>query len=303
MSARGGFTLIELVVAMAIGLAVGGLIHGQLVRGQRVARAQAERMAMQENVRAAALVLTGELGAIGYDEITPAASAALGYPVAVRSDLLATAPGAVSYLAARGEGRVCGVATGPPAAILIAESTWASLRAPRSTDTLLAFVESDPATAADDAWVHLGVVAVAGSACPGGEAAMAIRVGAPAPLDSAALAGITPGSPVRLVEVMEMRYYRSGGRSWFGMRSVSAGEAITPVAGPLADSSAAVRGLTLFYRDAADAPASDPSAVRAVEIALLGVTDRPIHGRRPDRASVDSFALTTRVTLRNALGP
>ena len=41
-----------------------------------------------------------------------------------------------------------------------------------------------------------------------------------------------------------MRYYQSGGKSWFGMRSVGTGEAITPVAGPLADSSASVRGLT-----------------------------------------------------------
>ncbi len=57
------------------------------------------------------------------------------------------------------------------------------------------------------------------------------------------------------------------------MRSVSTGEAITPVAGPLADSTAGVRGLTLVYRDAADVPTSDPAAVRAVEIALLGVTE------------------------------
>jgi hypothetical protein len=164
-------------------------------------------------------------------------------------------------------------------------------------------VESDPATAADDAWIHLGVVSVAGSSCPGGEAAIAIRVGAPAPLDPATLARITPGSPIRLAEGMQMRYYEAGGKSWFGMRSVSTGEAITPVAGPLADSTAGVRGLTLLYRDAADMPTSDPAAVRAVEIALLGVTDQPIHGRDVRRALVDSFALTTRVALRNAPGP
>jgi hypothetical protein len=102
---------------------------------------------------------------------------------------------------------------------------------------------------------------------------------------------------------MQMRYYRSGGKSWFGMRSVSTGEAITPVAGPLADSTASVRGLTLVYRDATDALTSDPAAVRAVEIALVGVTDQPVHGRDPRRPPVDSFALRTRVALRNALRP
>lgn len=300
MNARGGFTLVELMVALVLGLMVGGLVHRMLLHGQRLARAQAERIALQENVRAAALVLSAELGAIGYDEITPEASAALGYPVALRSDLIAIAPGAVTYLAGRGQARVCGIT---PSEILVPESSWAPLRAPRSTDSLLTFVESDPATAADDAWIHLGVLSVAASSCPGGGAALALRIAAPAQLDPAVLSRITPGSPVQLAEVMQMRYYKSGGKSWFGMRSVSTGEAITPVAGPLADSTAGVRGLTLLYHDGAGAPTSDPAAVRAVDIALLGVTDQPIHGRDLRRALVDSFALTTRVALRNALGP
>ena len=50
------------------------------------------------------------------------------------------------------------------------------------------------------------------------------------------------------------------------------------------------------------APTSDPASVRAIEIALVGVTDVPIHlrGIRPE---VDSFALTMRVTLRNGVRP
>ena len=302
MRARRGFTLVELVVALVLGLMVGGLVHRMLLHGQRLARAQAERMALQENVRVAALVLAGELGGLGSYEITPEASAALGYPAAIRSDLVAIEPGAVTYLAGRGSGRVCGVAPGLPA-IVVAESSWESPRAPRATDSLLVFAESDPATASDDAWIHLGIVSAGAGSCAGGQAGIAIGVAAPAPLDPAALARVTLGSPVRLAEVMQMRYYRSGGKSWFGMRSVGTGEAITPVAGPLADSSAGVRGLTLVYRDAADAPTSDPAAVRAVEVALVGVTDQPVHGRDPRRPLVDSFALTTRVALRNALRP
>ncbi len=300
VSGRRGFTLVELTVALVLGLMVGGLVHRQLLHGQRLARAQAERMALHDNVRVAALVLAGELSSIGYDEITAEASAALGYPAALRSDLLVIEPGAVTYLAGRGGGRVCRVAPGPLSEIVVAQSSWESPRAPRATDSLLVFVESDPATAADDAWIHLGIGAAPAGSCPGGGSGIAFRVAAPAALDPAALARITPGSPARLAEVMQMRYYRSGGASWFGMRSVSTGEAITPVAGPLADSSASVRGLTLAYRDAADAPTTDPAAVRAIEIALLGVTDQPIHGRDLSRPVADTFALTTRVALRNA---
>ena len=303
MSARRGFTLVELAVALVLGLLVGGIIHRTLLQGQRLARAQFERLALNENVRVAALVLAGELGGIGYDEITPEASSALGYAEAIRSDLLAIAPGAVTYLAGRGGGYVCGVLPGPAAQVVMEESSWESPRAPRATDSLLVFAESDTATGSDDAWIHLGIVSVGAGSCPGGAAGVAVQVAVPAPLDPAVLARVTSGSPARLAEVMQMRYYESGGRSWFGMRSVSTGEAITPVAGPLADSTSGVRGLTLAYRDAADGPTWDPAAVRAVEIALLGVTSQAIHGRVPGRALVDSLALATRVAPRNGLRP
>jgi len=303
MNARRGFTLVELVVAMALGLMVGGLVHRVLLHGQRLARAQAEWMALSENVRTAALVLAGELGEIGYDEITPEAAVALGSPAAVRSDLFAIEPGAVTYLAARGGGRVCRAAGSPQPEIVIEASTWESLRAPRATDSLLVFAEGNPATGSDDAWIHLGVVSAGQGICPGGETGIALVVAAPAPLHPAALDLVTPGSPVRLTEVMQMRYYRAGGKSWFGMRSVSTGEAVTPVAGPLADSGAGVRGLTLVYRDAADGSTSDAAAVRAIEIALVGVTEYPIHRRDPRRPLVDSLVLTTRVAPRNGLRP
>src|SRR5688500_221644 len=97
-----GFTLIELLVAIGLGMLVMGLVHRQLLHGRRVARAQLERMAMQDNVRVAAIVLAGELGAVGADEVTPEAGAALGIPAELRTDLRDLRPGAVTYLAARG---------------------------------------------------------------------------------------------------------------------------------------------------------------------------------------------------------
>jgi prepilin-type N-terminal cleavage/methylation domain-containing protein len=300
---RRGFTLVELMVALAVGLLVAGLVHRQLLLGRRHARAQFERMAMQDNVRAAALVLAGELEPIGYDEITPEAAAALGVPAELRTDLLSVQPGAVSYLATRGAGYTCGTAPGPSAEILIAEAIWRAPRAPRATDSLLVFVESDPGTDADDAWIHFGVMSAGGGSCPAGEPALAIRVAIPAPFSPAVFSRMSAGAPVRLMEVMEARYYASGGRSWLGLRSVGTGEAITPFAGPLADSASGVRGLTLRYLSATDASTSDPAAVRAVEFALVGVTEEPIHGRHVLRPSVDSFALTTRVAPRNGLRP
>ena len=300
---RRGFTLVELMVALVLGTMVAGLIHRQLLHGRRLARAQLERTALQDNVRVAALLLAGELAPLGYDEVTPEAAAAMGAAVELRSDLRTLGPGAVTYLALRGAGHVCGAAPAPTAEIVIASHLWRAHRAPRSTDSLLVLVENDPATNADDAWIHLGVLSSVASSCPSGEAGVVIRVGVPASLAPEVLERITAGSPARLAEVMQIRHYASGGKSWLGMRSVSTGEAITPVAGPLADSTATVRGLTLRYLDARGAPTSEPSAVRAVEAELIGVTDQPIQGRDMRRALIDSFALTTRVTLRNAPRP
>ncbi len=279
MSHRRGFTLVELAFALVLALLFGGVVHGLLLRGQRLARAQAERMALHDNVRVAALVLAGELAS---------------------ADLLAVEPGAVTYLAVRGGGRVCGASPGPPAEVVVEGSSWTSARAPRATDSLMVFVESDSSTGSDDAWIRLGIAPAGAGSCPGGEGGIVFQVVAPPPLGPAALSRVTPGSPARLAEVMQMRYYRSGGKSWLGMRSVSTGEAIQPVAGPLADSAAGVRGLTLSYLDAAGGQTADPAAVRGVDIALVGVTDQPIHGRDLRFAAVDTFALSTRVALRNA---
>jgi prepilin-type N-terminal cleavage/methylation domain-containing protein len=303
MTRRHGFTLIELMVALGMGLLAAAVTHGLLVSGQRLSRTHAERAALYDNVRAAAHILAAELGPLGRDEITPDVSAILGYPAEIRSDLMAIEQGAVTYLAGRGQGVVCGTSTAP-AEIRVPQSHWQSPRAPRATDSLLVLAEGDSSTAADNVWLHLGVLATAGGTCPDGRAALVFRVGVPPSLDPAlGLRRVSVGAIARLAEAMQLRYYESGAEWWLGMRSVSTGEAITPVAGPLADSTDAVRGLTLTWLDAWGAPTDVISQVRAVDVALRGVTGRPIHARNPARAEIDSFGLAARIVLRNAAGP
>ncbi|MBA3258765.1 MAG: hypothetical protein H0T68_04780, partial [Gemmatimonadales bacterium] len=97
--------------------------------------------------------------------------------------------------------------------------------------------------------------------------------------------------PVRLFEIMELQYYPQGGQAWLGMRSVSRGEAIQPLIGPLADSTATARGFTLGYLDRNDNATAALSDVRTITIGLRGVS------------AVDSLSLTTRVALRNMMRP
>ena len=75
----------------------------------------------------------------------------------------------------------------------------------------------------------------------------------------AAVAGV----PLRVFEVMELRFYPSGGSWWLGARSVSAGENIQPVAGPFGSD-----GFLLELLDADGTATVDPTQARLVRARL-----------------------------------
>ena len=94
-----------------------------------------------------------------------------------------------------------------------------------------------------------------------------------------------------------MQYYTSGGKSWLGMKSLSAGGVIEPVAGPLADSTRGQRGMTLEYLDRNDAATATLAAVRAIRLSLRGVTDEKTYRSGGQSGAVDTLSMTARVAL------
>ena len=95
---------------------------------------------------------------------------------------------------------------------------------------------------------------------------------------------------------MQLKLYSSGGRHWLGARSLSAGETIQPVLGPLT-----ATGLALTYLDSTGAPTSDPRRVRSIAVTLHAVTDRLVRSgaaEGPLALAQDSGGAL--VTLRNA---
>ena len=307
MPNRRGFTMIELMMALVLTLLVGAVTYQLLVNNQRVSRAQNSHVSMQDNVRAGALIVANELREVGYDDISAAATLSLTYaPLKPnRTDLVSIAPGAVSYFAMRGIAFVCGLVSGAPSKVIVRRSTASALRAPVATDSLFLYVESENKTATDDAWVHLGIAgAPAAQNCNDGSAGLAFTVGFPAGLTAVTVfPKVVLGGPVRLAEVMRLSYYPSGGKSWLGMQSVSAGGAIEPMVGPLADSTAGQRGFTLGYLDKNDAPTTVLNDVRTITVTLKGVTDERVRGSGATRGAIDSLSLGTRVALRNTLRP
>jgi prepilin-type N-terminal cleavage/methylation domain-containing protein len=277
MSGR-GFTLVEIVIALALTLIVTGSIHQLLVTTQRLSRTQAAQVDLQSNIRAGAFVIANELRELS----------AVEGGSADQTDILSVSGSAITYRAARGIGFVCQ----PPLAgqIRIARSTFSGARDPEpSRDAAFLFAEASPATGTPEAWLPLAVTGVAtNSNCPGLVGpGISISVSTPVPP--------TPvGTPLRIYETMELKLYQSSGEWWLGARSVSAGEAIQPVIGPLA----AGDGLRLEYLDRAGVATNDPSAIRSIIVRLRGINNQPLGA--PAGPPLEE-KLATQVTLRNAL--
>lgn len=297
MSSRRGFTLVELMVALVLVVAVGAVTYGLLVQNQRVSRRQAEHAGLQDNVRTGALVVANDLREIGYDSIPP--DAGLGAGPVVTPDLLLMQPGRLVFRATRGMGFTCAAPAGGQ--LRLRRGTLLGLRPPQAGDSVSAYVEGNPDTGADDAWVHAGITAVATGGCTDGSQALTLTVGFADAAGASAPPRMAMGGPVRFFEVVELRYYQSGGKSWLGSRSVSPGAVIEPLLGPLADSTATQRGLTFTYLDRNGAVTSVPNEVREIGWTLKGVTDAAVRNSGSSAPARDSLTLSTAVALRNTL--
>jgi hypothetical protein len=278
--ARRGLTLVEIVVALALMLIVIGAIHGLLVTTQRLSRAQAAQVNLQANVRASVLLIANELRELNGVET--------GSPD--QTDILSIAATGLTYRAMRGIGFLCE----PPGAgqIRLARSSFSGFRDPQpSRDGAYLFVEGGPDAVPEDAWLQLPITGVATNASCPGTVGPAISI---TTSPSAAIAAAPVGTPVRIYEIMELRLYQSDGQWWLGARSVSAGEAIQPVTGPLAGSD----GLQLEYLNRAGTSTTDLAAIKSVVMTVNATTEDRM--TRADGARLQE-GLVTQVTLRNAM--
>jgi len=236
--------LAELVVAATLTVLVVGLALGGLVGLQRGVAHHAERVALQNGLRAAAHLARTELRDAG---------------IGAGGDLISFSPTSIVYRAVRGTGLSCGQDAG---SLLVSSASLRAIRLPSpGRDSVLVLIGAD-ARPDSIRWVILPLMAAPRSAvCADGAPALALPM---APADIA-VAGIR--TPVRIVELMELRLYRSGPSWWLGLRSVSGGETIQPAAGPFdAD------GVTFRFLDRAGTETLVPGDVVSVEMRQRGQT-------------------------------
>jgi len=216
-----------------------------LLRAMRVLSVERSRVALSTTYDAS-------LGFLGADlaEVAP-------------GDLISGAPDAVVYRAIRLDGHACVVSANE---VRVGQPRLRASRMPQAgRDSLLVLSQTD----SGPIWVASAISAVATSRC-GPEPA--IRLSGDSGVLAGAAASASGATPVKTFEVMEARFYTSGGQRWLGARSVSAGEGIQPLAGPFEP------GAGFQLHDASGLPASVASA-RSLHVLLEA--RRPAWNRSP----------------------
>lgn len=266
----------EVLVSLVLTVLVAGIGLRLFLRQHWTGVAQSETAAVQGALRAGALFLSTELRELGG---TP------GDP-----DILVFSPESLTYRAMRGSGPSCSRSA---TSILLEAAGVSGYRSVQpGRDSILLHVEGRLDTGSDDRWIHLPILSVGGSSC-GGVSALALGT----VLDTVQFppSGFAALAPVRTFEIMQVKLYQSGSDYWLGARSVSAGETIQPLTGPLARN-----GLELTYLDSAGSATTVSENVRSIGITLRALSANPIRsggGFGSSARRLDSLA--TLVALRN----
>lgn len=281
-SQRQGFTLPELLIAAVLMLVVMGASYQLLVTTQRLALAQTEQVNLQSNVRSGAFVITNELR-----ELSTMASGNSS-----QNDVVSATQSDITYRAMRGIGFICQVPTASE--IRIGRLDFSGYRAPQPVrDSVFVFLDGNTDTDTDDTWLPLAITNVsAAGACPGARPGLYLTVPS-----NPSLAGLEIGTPVRIYEVMQLKSYQAQGETWLGARSVSGGEVMQPLLGPLASA----KGFQLDYLDGQGVRTANVSAIKSIRFTVRGVSAEAVRSSGGEATRIED-ELTTQVALRNAAG-
>lgn len=273
-SNRSGFTLVELLVVMVVGMVLVGAAYQSLMIQQRGYRTTSDVVTDQDALRVALAVLEAELR-----EIATLDDGTIG-----GSDLLMVSPDSVRVRAPRKLAFVCGPnGVSPSDKSMVVWTEWEMFSA---GDDLMIFLDTDETTFTDDTWDTGTVQAVSNSnaTCdtkpPGASQWKVTMVAHP-------LSGVLNGAPVRAFEELTYGLFQFDGEWGLGRKKADEDE-IKPLVGGLAGPG---EGLVLEYLTAGGAATTDLAQVATIRISLT-TADRPWN-ESPQKS------LTSTIYLRN----
>ncbi|MFQ5550441.1 MAG: PilW family protein [Gemmatimonadales bacterium] len=232
ISQRSGFSLAEMLVAVALASIVLGAATRAVLRLGRTVNLQVDRAASSQDVRIAAAVITSELQPLGFDPGTG-------------SDISEAAERHVVYRGFRSTYFTC--AKGPPGSGLVVSQTYLGRRgADPAVDSVMVQNSGE--------WVAADLTGVGGGTCNDGSQGVLLSTAGPLP-DAVRL-----GTPVRVFDTNWLGIYTSRGQ-WLGAARLQKARGRwarrQPIVGPLT-----ADGLSFEYL------AFESSVVRAIRFTI-----------------------------------
>jgi len=265
---RGGFTLVELIVVVLLGIVILAGLFRVLISTQQVYTTQNARMMSQQSVRAGMAVLFGELR-----EVSPAGG-----------DIVLMEANRLTVRAMRTTGVACDVdASGTPQLTVTQIGRWF-----QDQDSVFVFAENNPNSVADDQWLAARISTVDTTAMCDTRPAQILSL----PAMGAAFTAnqVQEGAPVRSFQHITYEMVQLDGTWYLAQRRP--GSSPEPLVGPLL---APQTGAPLFrYLNWGGNPTAVPAQVRQVEVTLR--SDSRVRG--PDGDFIRD-SLSTRIQTRN----
>lgn len=266
-AARSGFSLVELIVILALSTIVMGGLMSVLVRQQRFYRGTADLIETRSQIRQAAGIIPSDLRGVS----------------TIGGDILAISDTSMIFWATIGQAVACNPTPGAltiviPPLKLANNNTLASFTmTPGLGDTVWVYHDGLTEAASDDTWKAYGITGDSTTSvlpCPpftGAADATTARYSFQ--LSSALGPNLSIGTPLRFVRRTRYTLYKAQDNSWYlGYCSPDCVGNPQPIAGPFLPAGGGTAGVSFSYQDAAGAITAVPANVAQVSIVVRGQT-------------------------------
>lgn len=266
--ARRGFSLIELMVILALSSIVIGGLMSVLVRQQRFYRGTADLIETRSQIRQAAGIIPSDLRGVS----------------TIGGDILAVSDTSMVFWATIGQAVACVATPGAyaisiPPLVLANNNTLASFTmTPSAGDTVYVYHDGLTEAASDDEWLPYGIT---GPPTASTLACLALTGNADLnterysfPLSTPLGANLSVGTPLRFLRRTRYTLFQAQDDAWYlGYCSPDCVGDPQPIAGPFLPGAGANSGVSFSYQDAAGAATTVPANIVQVSIVVRGQTE------------------------------